>query len=117
MCSLRNLGSCRIPLLFNKDQNKQTSAVTNDEKYNDEQEDVTGPGTDTVSYGLYEEDGQILDSLDIGKKNGKGYKKYYRLVIILMTKENMDWLSSQTSRQFLSKQITEGTKILYIQNG
>ncbi|ALV02178.1 hypothetical protein AVM03_07150 [Bacillus amyloliquefaciens] len=60
---------------FNKDQNKQTSAVTDDEKYNDEQEDVTGPGTDTVSYGLYEEDGQILDSLDIGKKNGKRYKK------------------------------------------
>ncbi|MBU8855271.1 hypothetical protein [Bacillus sp. FJAT-26377] len=45
------------------------------EKYNDEQEDITGPGSETVSYGLYEVNGEILDTLDIGAKKGRTYKK------------------------------------------
>lgn len=45
------------------------------EKYNDEQEDITGPGSETVSYGLYEVNGKILDTLDIGAKEGRIYKK------------------------------------------
>lgn len=40
--------------------------VSDDKKYNDEMMDVTGPGTDSVSYGMYEPEGQLLDTLDIG---------------------------------------------------
>ncbi|MFE0302959.1 hypothetical protein [Bacillus altitudinis] len=40
--------------------------VSNDQDYNDEMLDVTGPGTETVSYGMYEPEGKLLDTLDIG---------------------------------------------------
>ncbi len=40
--------------------------VSSDKEYNDEMMDVTGPGTDTVSYGMYEPEGKLLDTLDIG---------------------------------------------------
>lgn len=40
--------------------------ISDDTDYNDEMMDVTGPGTDTVSYGLYEPEGKLLDTLDIG---------------------------------------------------
>lgn len=34
--------------------------VSNDQDYNDEMLDVTGPGTETVSYGMYEPEGSCL---------------------------------------------------------
>ncbi|WP_206114283.1 hypothetical protein [Bacillus altitudinis] len=40
--------------------------VSGDIDYNDEMLDVTGPGTETVSYGMYEPEGKLLDTLDIG---------------------------------------------------
>ncbi|MGE6631808.1 hypothetical protein [Bacillus sp. NPDC077027] len=40
--------------------------VSDEKEYNDEMMDVTGPGTETVSYGIYEPEGQLLDKLDIG---------------------------------------------------
>ncbi|WP_155721002.1 hypothetical protein [Bacillus licheniformis] len=33
-------------------QKKETASPSSDERYNDEQEGITGPGTETVSYGL-----------------------------------------------------------------
>ncbi|MED1122464.1 hypothetical protein [Bacillus atrophaeus] len=73
--------------LFNR-QPEVNSTSINGEIYNDEQEDVTGPGSETLSYGLYETDGQILDTLDIGKKTGKKYKKVLSFSHYLSVKRN-----------------------------
>ena len=40
--------------------------ISGDKDYHDEMLDVTGPGTDTVSYGMYEPEGKLLDTIDIG---------------------------------------------------
>ncbi|ADP32556.1 hypothetical protein U0534_20600 [Bacillus atrophaeus] len=46
-------GTAITGYLFNGQPEANPTSI-NEEIYNDEQEDVTGPGSETLSYGLYE---------------------------------------------------------------
>ncbi|AXF89999.1 hypothetical protein NSQ93_10655 [Bacillus sp. FSL W8-0445] len=69
-------------------QKKETASPSSDERYNDEQEGITGPGTETVSYGLYEMNGKLLDTSNIGHKDGKKYKKVLSFSHYVSVKRN-----------------------------
>lgn len=45
--------------------------MTTEKKYNDDHPDLTGPNTNTISYGLYEENGTLINNHIINTKNNQ----------------------------------------------